>query len=110
MVAEQRQRAKSDARAKKSGVGSSAAYRELREPGPTTFTRYVTLESETVIRAVMRHGEMVTGASPGEIVEVVLEVTPFYAESGGQIADEGTITVRGSARGGGSADMAQGRR
>ncbi len=96
LMAEQRTRAKSDAQAKKSGVGSNAAYRELREHGPTTFTGYETLEIETVIRGVVRDGELVAGASPGEIVEVVLDATPFYAESGGQIADEGTISVRGS--------------
>lgn len=49
------------------------------------------------MRGVTRDGELVTDASAGEIVEVVLDTTPFYAESGAQIADKGTILVRASA-------------
>ena len=54
---------------------------------------YETLETESRVRGVVRDGELVSGAGPGETVEVVLDATSFYAESGGQIADEGVITV-----------------
>jgi alanyl-tRNA synthetase len=96
LMAEQRQRAKADARSKKSGVASTAAYRELREHGPTIFTGYETLETESRVRGIIRKDELIEVAGPGETVEVVLDATSFYAESGGQIADEGTIVVPGS--------------
>jgi alanyl-tRNA synthetase len=96
LMAEQRQRAKADAKSKKSGVSSTAAYRELREHGPTIFTGYETLETESRVRGIVRGDELVEVAGPGETVEVVLDATSFYAESGGQIADEGVIVVPGS--------------
>jgi alanyl-tRNA synthetase len=96
LMAEQRQRAKADARAKKSGVSSTAAYRALREHGPTIFTGYESLETESRVRGIIRKDELIEVAGPGETVEVVLDATSFYAESGGQVADEGTIVVPGS--------------
>jgi alanyl-tRNA synthetase len=99
LMAEQRQRAKADARSKKSGVASTAAYRELREHGPTIFTGYESLETESRVRGIIRKDELIEVAGPGETVEVVLDATSFYAESGGQVADEGTIVVPGSGSG-----------
>ncbi|HST49995.1 alanine--tRNA ligase [Jatrophihabitans sp.] len=96
LMSEQRQRAKDDARSKKSGVSSTAAYRALREHGPTIFTGYETLETESRVRGIVRKDELVEAVGPGETVEVVLDATSFYAESGGQIADEGVIIVPGS--------------
>ncbi|MHA3702556.1 alanine--tRNA ligase [Jatrophihabitans sp. YIM 134969] len=95
LMAEQRDRAKADAKSKKSGVGASPAYRELREVGPTQFTGYETLETESRVRGIIRDGDLVDSVGPGHTVEVVLDATSFYAESGGQIADEGIITVAG---------------
>ena len=96
LMAEQRDRAKADAKSKKSGVGASPAYRELRDLGPVTFTGYEELETESKIRGIVRDGQLVDTVGPGETVEVVLDATSFYAESGGQIADDGIITVAGS--------------
>ena len=48
-------------------------------------------ELETVVLAILRDGQPVTQAAEGDQVEVVLAATPFYVESGGQIADIGTI-------------------
>ncbi|SDJ16405.1 alanyl-tRNA synthetase [Frankineae bacterium MT45] len=93
LMQEQRARSKADARGKKSAHADSPAYRDLRERGVTEFTGYSELITESHVRGLVRDGESVPAAGAGEIVEVVLERTPFYAESGGQIADEGVITA-----------------
>ena len=95
LMAEQRQRAKADAKAKKSGHGDLAAYSVLREQGPTEFRAYVELDTDSRVRGVLRDGELVEAAGTGERAEVVLDRTPFYAESGGQVADAGVITGDG---------------
>ncbi len=48
-------------------------------------------ETETVLAALIRDGQPVYGARPGDKVEVVLPATPFYLESGGQVSDRGYI-------------------
>jgi alanyl-tRNA synthetase len=96
LMTEQRERAKADAKANKSAHGNSPAFRELRERGETVFTGYSELETHSTVRGIVRDGELARSAQPGQIVELVLDATPFYAESGGQIADEGTITSNGA--------------
>jgi alanyl-tRNA synthetase len=67
---------------------------ELDEP--TRFTGYGSLTEEKVnVRAIICAGERVDEASPGQEVDVVLDATPFYAEGGGQIGDEGEIQLAG---------------
>ncbi len=92
LMAAQRERAKADARSKKGGRADTTAYRTLREPGATTFTGYAELSTGTTVRGLLLDGEPVASAQEGQVVEVVLEQTPFYAESGGQDSDSGTIT------------------
>jgi alanyl-tRNA synthetase len=53
------------------------------------------LEADATVIGLVRHGELVSGATEGELVEVVLDVTPFYAESGGQDSDAGSIVGDG---------------
>ncbi|HZX03803.1 alanine--tRNA ligase [Kribbella sp.] len=91
LMKEQRERAKADARAKKAGHADTSGYRELREKGVTEFTGYQELSTDSQVRGLLRDGQVAQFAEQGETVEVVLEKTPFYAESGGQIADEGLI-------------------
>jgi len=55
------------------------------------FTGYHDLIADTTVVALRRQGAPVDGAREGEEVEAFLEATPFYAESGGQIGDTGTI-------------------
>ncbi len=91
LMAEQRDRAKADSKANKTAHANNPAYRELRAAGATEFLAYERLTSEATIRGVLRDGVAVSGATAGDSVEIVLDRTPFYAESGGQIADEGVI-------------------
>jgi alanyl-tRNA synthetase len=92
LMTAQRERAKADARAKKGGRADTTAYRALREAGVTPFTGYAELSTGTAVRGLLVDGEPVEAAQEGQVVEVVLEQTPFYAESGGQDSDAGTIT------------------
>ncbi|HWO50022.1 MAG TPA: alanine--tRNA ligase-related protein, partial [Ornithinibacter sp.] len=92
---EQRQRAKADAKSKKSGHANTEVWRDLRALGETDFRAYQELTSEAHVVGLVVDGEAVTEIEPGQRGQVVLDRTPFYAESGGQIADEGVITADG---------------
>ncbi|MFE8703272.1 alanine--tRNA ligase [Cytobacillus sp. FJAT-54145] len=59
------------------------------------FVGYDTLQTESTIVTIIKNGEMVEEANSGDEVQLILNETPFYAESGGQIADEGTIKADG---------------
>jgi alanyl-tRNA synthetase len=96
LMQEQRERAKADARSKKGGHADTSVYRELREPGITEFTGYRELSTDSTVRGLVVDGARVQSADKGQTIQVVLERTPFYAESGGQIADEGEITADGA--------------
>ncbi len=96
LMAEQRNRAKADAKAKKGGHADTSVFRELREPGITEFTGYHELSTDSTVRGLILDGSRVASADKGQVIQVVLERTPFYAESGGQIADEGEITADGA--------------
>jgi alanyl-tRNA synthetase len=95
LMQEQRDRAKADAKAKKAGAAGSEVYRELRALGLTPFTGYEELVTDSRVRGIVRDGELIPAAGEGDVVEVVLERTPFYAESGGQDSDAGIITADG---------------
>ncbi|MGE7759147.1 alanine--tRNA ligase [Peribacillus sp. NPDC097895] len=55
------------------------------------FVGYDQVAVEAKVAAIIKNGELVTEAQEGEDVQVILNKTPFYAESGGQIADKGTM-------------------
>ena len=97
LMTEQKERAKADARAKKGGTATTEAYRTLRSAGETPFRGFTDLAVETPVRGIVKDGELVASARPGDVVEVVLEETPFYAEAGGQDADAGTLSGDGMA-------------
>ena len=96
LMAEQRERAKADARSKKGAHGDTAVYRGiLDEFGPTEWLAYETLETESRPLALLSGGSAVPRLAEGEVGELVLDRTPFYAESGGQVADAGTVVFDG---------------
>ena len=87
---------KARARAAWAGSGEAATetvWFELNEQlGATEFLGYSTETSEGSITALVVDGAPANGAQPGQTVFVILNQTPFYAESGGQVGDTGTIT------------------
>jgi len=101
LMAEQRQRAKADAAARKQAHADLSEYRELVDAGPTEFTGFDELASEAKILGIFVDGKRVpvvahNGGPAPDRVELILDRTPFYAESGGQIADEGSVTGAGA--------------
>ena len=98
LMKEQRDRAKADARLKKSGHTDLTVYRSIADKsGRTEFVGYTQRESEASIRAIVLDGARVSSAQTGDEIEVVLDRTPFYAEGGGQLADGGTLTLASGA-------------
>ncbi len=95
LMQEQKDRAKADAKAKKGGATSSEAYRELRAAGEVPFLGFTDLTTDATVRGIVADGRLIDVARPGDVVEVVLDQTPFYAEAGGQDADSGLITGSG---------------
>jgi alanyl-tRNA synthetase len=100
LMAEQRRRAKADAAARKHAHADLSAYRDLVDAGPTVFTGFDELSTEARILGIFVDGKRVPVVShdgvDAERVELILDRSPFYAESGGQIADEGTVTGTGA--------------
>ena len=95
LMAQQRDRAKADAKAKKSAHGDTGMYRELADAlgHAVEFTGYDEVVSEARVSGILRDGVSVASAGPGEQIELVLDRTPFYAEGGGQLADGGRIEL-----------------
>jgi alanyl-tRNA synthetase len=93
------ERQKAEARAHWSGSGDTATetiWYEIKDRvGATDFLGYDTETAEGVIQAIVRDGAEVPAAKAGESVDVVVNQTPFYGESGGQVGDQGTISGEG---------------
>ncbi len=98
LMKEQKDRAKADARAKKTGHTDLSEYRKIIDRvGATKFLGYSQVESESQVRAILVDGKEVREASIGAEVEVVLDRTPFYSEAGGQLSDGGIISLANGA-------------
>jgi alanyl-tRNA synthetase len=59
--------------------------------GTTKFIGYDRLESDSLVQAILKGDRLVKEAAEGDEVEIVLDVTPFYAEGGGQVGDRGVL-------------------
>ena len=95
LMAEQRERARG-AR-KNAGMdawkGENSVFQQLMA---NTFVGYERMECEAAVKAVIKGNELAGSVAEGEEAYLVLDVTPFYAESGGQVGDIGTITAEGA--------------
>lgn len=95
LMAEQKARARADALAKKTGHTDTAAYEQVRTElaAETQFLGYRDDEARAEVVGLLVDGKPVLTVTGPADVEVVLSRTPFYAEAGGQLADQGTITI-----------------
>ncbi len=81
---------------RKLGGGWDDATSSVLTQFTTKFVGYTQLEAETKILAMVKDGEAADMCEEGDRVTVLLETTPFYAESGGQTGDRGTIESNGN--------------
>ncbi|NMX11092.1 alanine--tRNA ligase [Mobiluncus mulieris] len=99
LMNEQKQRARADAVAKKTGHVDAHVYKELAEKlGKTKtveFLGYTETSAPAKVIGILQDGKPVPAASAPATIEVLLDRTPFYAEAGGQLADQGRITLAG---------------
>jgi len=95
--------AQQKAEARKSWAGSGEAatdqvwYAVADKVGPTEFLGYETETAEAEITALVKDGQLVDTLAPGEEGFVVVNQTPFYGESGGQVGDSGQLSGEGVA-------------
>jgi alanyl-tRNA synthetase len=91
LMNEQKDRAKADAREKKLGGTDLSIYSAFRQMGVTKFTGYEELETSAKVLGLIADGKEAKVVSSGQIAEIILDETSFYAESGGQDSDAGFI-------------------
>jgi len=98
LMNEQRDRAKADAKAKKSGHTDLTEYRGIVDKsGASKFVGYENISAEAKLTGLLVDGKSVKEASAGADIEITLDRTPFYAEGGGQLADGGKIKLANGA-------------
>jgi alanyl-tRNA synthetase len=83
-------------RARASWIGAeeeiAEVYRKIKEMfPPTAFLGYETMQTDSVVNALIKYNSLVEEVSEGEEVEIVLNQSPFYGESGGQVGDTGIV-------------------
>ena len=98
LMKEQKDRAKADAKAKKSGHTDLSEYRKIVDTfGKTDFIGYKHQSGEAKVQAIMSDGQSVSEIAEGD-VEIILDRTPFYAEGGGQLSDGGVLVLSDGTR------------
>lgn len=60
------------------------------------FVGYENFSAASVIEAIIKDKQLVTEATAGDVIKIIVDKTPFYAESGGQVADKGTMRAEGT--------------
>jgi alanyl-tRNA synthetase len=95
LMQEQRTRAKADAKSRKRQLADVSVYRDFRALGETGFAGYTDLDIESRVLGILVDGQPVASAAEGQVAEIILAETTLYAESGGQVADKGTIVGAG---------------
>ena len=95
LMKEQKDRAKQDAKSKKTGGAGLQVYSEFRSLGETQFLGYEGLKTSGKVLGLIRDGDSVPSLSAGQLGELFLDRTTLYAESGGQAADAGWIVGDG---------------
>ena len=74
----------------------SSVYKDvLKKFGPTKFLGYETLQTDCIVNALIKNNSFTKEANEGDRVEIIMDKTPFYGESGGQVGDKGTIRADG---------------
>jgi alanyl-tRNA synthetase len=87
---EQRRRARASWKGAEKGV-IAPAYQTLLEKGRTRFVGYDALETHARVIGLLVNQQLVDRVDPGMKAEIVLDETPFYAETGGQVGDQGAL-------------------
>lgn len=92
-------RQKAEARASWAGSGEAATetvwFSVKEKTGATEFLGYDTEQAEGIVAALVKDGAVIDEAGEGDTVSVVVNQTPFYGESGGQVGDTGSMTGEG---------------
>ncbi len=91
----QRERARASSKQLSSEMKGDVYSRIAAEKGQTSFEGYVLSELDTEVVALIKDGQLVDFLSEGESGEAVLKVSPFYAERGGEIGDQGLLSAAG---------------
>ncbi len=88
-LGEQKERSREDRRSKSISVSGAGAV--AISDLSNVFSGYDTLDSDATITAIVKDGAPVEEVGVGEEAQVFFDVTPFYAEKGGQVSDDGIV-------------------
>ncbi len=92
----QKKKARDAHNSKDTSAWADSVFDKLDKSLKTVFTGYDETSADAKILYIVRDGEIVETAQEGEEVTIITDVTPFYAESGGQVGDTGTLTTENS--------------
>jgi len=93
LMKQQKERAKSDAKIKKTGHADLGEYRLIADSAKRLeFVGYEHQSTESSVVGILNSGKNTKSVKSGDEVEIILDRTPFYAEGGGQLSDHGLIT------------------